>query len=46
VDLEWNPEDFGGIKTILLPYDSIWLPDILLYNRSGAKAIFEIVYSY
>ena len=32
-ELSWNPKEFGGIESILLPYDSIWLPDILLYNK-------------
>lgn len=31
--LRWNPEKYGGIKVIRLPHDSIWLPDILLYNK-------------
>ncbi|XP_067936865.1 neuronal acetylcholine receptor subunit alpha-10-like [Watersipora subatra] len=33
-DLRWDPKDFNGISTILLPYDSVWLPDILLYNSA------------
>lgn len=32
-ELKWDPKDYGGITNILLPYDIIWLPDILLYNK-------------
>ena len=31
--LQWNPEKYGGLHVIRLPYDSIWRPDILLYNK-------------
>ena len=29
----WNPKDFGGIKVVRLPWESIWRPDIVLYNK-------------
>ncbi|KHJ95676.1 Neurotransmitter-gated ion-channel ligand binding domain protein [Oesophagostomum dentatum] len=32
--LRWNPDDFGGIKSIRIPCDLIWLPDIVLYNNA------------
>ncbi|CAD5205802.1 unnamed protein product [Bursaphelenchus okinawaensis] len=32
--LAWEPKDFSGITSIRLPCDSIWLPDILLYNNA------------
>ena len=31
--LTWDPDDYGGIKIIRQPYESVWAPDILLYNR-------------
>ena len=31
--LRWSPDDYGGIERILLPSDSVWTPDIVLYNR-------------
>ncbi|CAG0893112.1 unnamed protein product [Darwinula stevensoni] len=30
--LHWKPEEFGGIRKIVIPYNSIWIPDIILYN--------------
>uniref|UniRef100_A0A915IUB0 Neurotransmitter-gated ion-channel ligand-binding domain-containing protein n=1 Tax=Romanomermis culicivorax TaxID=13658 RepID=A0A915IUB0_ROMCU len=30
--LSWDPSDFGGLDTIILPHDSIWIPDTYLYN--------------
>ena len=33
--LTWNASDFGDISTIRLPYDRVWLPDIILYNKSA-----------
>ena len=31
--LSWNPLRFGDIKTVRVPSDKIWKPDILLYNK-------------
>ena len=31
--LKWDPNDFGGIVSLQIPCDKIWLPDIVLYNR-------------
>ena len=30
--LKWTPTDYGGIENITVPYDKIWLPDIVLVN--------------
>ena len=32
--LSWNPEDYGGVKYLHVPSQDIWLPDIVLYNKS------------
>lgn len=32
--LTWNPRKYGGIEVIRLPYNQIWLPDILLYDNA------------
>ncbi|CAD5208516.1 unnamed protein product [Bursaphelenchus xylophilus] len=32
--LAWEPKQFSGITSIRLPCDTIWLPDILLYNNA------------
>ena len=32
--LAWNPEDYGGVKYLHVPSQDIWLPDIVLYNKS------------
>ena len=31
--LTWNPRKYGGINVVRLPYNDIWLPDILLYDK-------------
>ncbi|XP_076105587.1 neuronal acetylcholine receptor subunit alpha-10-like [Mytilus galloprovincialis] len=30
--LKWNPDDYNGTKSIVLPIDLIWKPDITLYE--------------
>jgi len=31
--LMWNPDDYGGVETLHVPSEHIWLPDIVLYNK-------------
>lgn len=31
--LTWDPEEYGGVKELMVPSDHIWLPDIVLYNK-------------
>ena len=31
--LKWNPNEYGGVKTLYVPSERIWLPDIVLYNK-------------
>ena len=32
VYMKWNPDDFGGITTVRLESEQVWVPDIMLYN--------------
>ncbi|MEQ2316618.1 Acetylcholine receptor subunit alpha [Ameca splendens] len=34
VNLQWNPDDYGGIKKIRIPSTDIWKPDLVLYNNA------------
>uniref|UniRef100_A0A914DDF4 Neurotransmitter-gated ion-channel ligand-binding domain-containing protein n=1 Tax=Acrobeloides nanus TaxID=290746 RepID=A0A914DDF4_9BILA len=31
--LRWDPKEFGGIESLRIPCDLIWLPDLVLYNK-------------
>lgn len=31
--LKWNSSEFAGIKVIRIPYQRVWKPDIILYNK-------------
>lgn len=31
--LRWNPDKYGGITSIRVPSENIWLPDIVLYEK-------------
>lgn len=33
VKLRWRPGDYGGIKVIRVPSDSLWTPDIVLFDK-------------
>lgn len=33
VNLVWNPSEYGNLTTVSIPSSSIWVPDIILYNR-------------
>ncbi|KAF1752523.1 hypothetical protein GCK72_019078 [Caenorhabditis remanei] len=33
--LMWNPEDFGNIKSLHVPSEMIWKPDLLVYNNAN-----------
>jgi len=35
--LKWNPVEYGGVKTLYVPSERIWLPDIVLYNNADGK---------
>ncbi|CAB3397605.1 unnamed protein product [Caenorhabditis bovis] len=33
--LTWDPEDYGGIKSLHVPSEMIWKPDLLVYNNAN-----------
>ncbi|XP_076356162.1 acetylcholine receptor subunit alpha-like [Tachypleus tridentatus] len=32
-NLQWNPDEYGGVEMIHIPAEDIWLPDIVLFNN-------------
>nr|XP_034992522.1 acetylcholine receptor subunit epsilon isoform X2 [Zootoca vivipara] len=40
--LEYESEDYGGIKALQVPADKVWLPDIVLENNIDGN--FEVAY--
>ncbi|XP_050388377.1 neuronal acetylcholine receptor subunit alpha-10 [Patella vulgata] len=43
--LRWDPDEYGGIKVIRLPFESVWRPDILLYNNADVSSVFSSISS-
>ncbi|XP_030208405.1 neuronal acetylcholine receptor subunit non-alpha-3 [Gadus morhua] len=39
VKLRWNPDDYGGVTTIRVPSESLWLPDIVLYENADGRFV-------
>uniref|UniRef100_A0A7I4YL76 Cation transporter family protein n=1 Tax=Haemonchus contortus TaxID=6289 RepID=A0A7I4YL76_HAECO len=35
--MQWNPQDYGGITQIRVAPDKIWLPDIVLFNNADGN---------
>ncbi|XP_053434524.1 neuronal acetylcholine receptor subunit beta-3 [Nycticebus coucang] len=35
--LRWNPDDYGGISSIKVPSESLWLPDIVLFENADGR---------
>jgi len=31
--LKWNVSEFAGIRVIRVPYNRVWRPDTILYNK-------------
>lgn len=31
--LKWDPEEYGGVETLYIPSEHIWLPEIVLFNN-------------
>ncbi|POI32964.1 hypothetical protein CIB84_003284 [Bambusicola thoracicus] len=38
--LSWNPEEYGGITAIRVPSESLWLPDIVLFEKQNCSMKF------
>ena len=38
--LGWDPDEYGGISSIKVPSDMVWVPDFVLYNNADGK--FEV----
>ncbi|WAR00949.1 ACH1-like protein [Mya arenaria] len=36
-NLVWDPLEYGGITTIRVPAQKVWIPDILMYNSADEK---------
>ena len=30
--LTWNPDDYGGVWSVKMSHEKIWVPDVMLYN--------------
>ncbi|XP_064459791.1 acetylcholine receptor subunit alpha-like 1 [Ornithodoros turicata] len=39
--LKWNPEEYGGVDMIHVPAESLWLPDIVLFNNADGN--YEVI---
>uniref|UniRef100_A0A7I4XVV4 Acetylcholine receptor subunit alpha-type unc-38 n=1 Tax=Haemonchus contortus TaxID=6289 RepID=A0A7I4XVV4_HAECO len=35
--LSWDPESYGGVSVLYVPYEMIWVPDIVLYNNADSN---------
>jgi len=33
INLRWDPAKYNNLTSIVIPSSSIWIPDIILYNR-------------
>ncbi|KAH7645929.1 neuronal acetylcholine receptor subunit alpha-7-like protein [Dermatophagoides farinae] len=37
INLRWNPEEYGGVETLRIMTDRIWIPDVLMYNSADER---------
>ncbi|XP_045374627.2 neuronal acetylcholine receptor subunit beta-3 [Camelus bactrianus] len=35
--LRWDPDEYGGIRSIKVPSESLWLPDIVLFENADGR---------
>lgn len=40
--LQWDPNDYQGIKTLYIPSDQLWKPDIVLYNNADGDFVITL----
>jgi len=43
--LAWNESDYAGVKSIRIPAEILWKPDVLMYNRSSQSIVLS-TYKY
>ena len=43
--LAWNESDYAGVKSIRIPAEILWKPDVLMYNRSSHSIVLS-TYKY
>ena len=41
--LSWNTSEYGGVDSVVIQPRNLWIPDILLYNRSVLRAAINTV---
>lgn len=41
--LTWDPNDYNNITDTRLPWDKVWTPDIVLYNRQGKISLKKLI---
>ena len=39
VNLQWNSSQYGAIDRLVVPADTFWTPDILLYNTANEESV-------
>ncbi|XP_046583763.1 neuronal acetylcholine receptor subunit alpha-5-like [Haliotis rubra] len=37
-NLRWDPEDYDGLDTLMIPSTNVWVPDMFLFNKAGDNA--------
>ncbi|CAD5224205.1 unnamed protein product [Bursaphelenchus xylophilus] len=35
--LSWDPQNYGGVSVLYVPYEMIWVPDIVLYQSADSN---------
>ena len=41
--LSWNESQYGGVDSVVIQPRNLWIPDILLYNRSVMKDVIVVL---
>ncbi|ESO07005.1 hypothetical protein HELRODRAFT_111011 [Helobdella robusta] len=41
--LVWDPVEYGGVNMLYVPAESIWIPDIVLYNNADGDYIITLM---
>ena len=40
----WNTSEYGGVESVVIHPRNLWIPDILLYNRSCWEEVVRYYY--